>query len=194
MERSLTHIALFAALIAVLGLVPPFMLATGVPISAQSMGVMLCGTVLGAKRGGLAALLFVVLVLAGLPLLSGGVGGLGMLAGPRGGFILGFPVAAFVTGYLMEKLPLGVGPAAVIASILGGILVLYAIGVPVMAARLSEESVSKMFADIAIYRSLPLPLALASLYIPGDLIKAVLAGLITRGLAQMRPGSLLSRA
>ena len=109
MEKSLTHIALFAALIAVLGLVPSVMLTTGVPISAQSMGVMLCGTVLGARRGGLAALLFVALVLAGLPLLAGGFGGLGMLAGPRGGFILGFPIAAFATGLLMQKLPLRVG-------------------------------------------------------------------------------------
>ena len=51
MERNLTHIALFAALIAVLGLIPKIDLAGGVPITAQSLGIMLCGTVLGAKRG-----------------------------------------------------------------------------------------------------------------------------------------------
>ena len=61
MERNLTMIALFAALIAALGLIPKFTLGFGVPITAQSLGVMLCGTVLGAKRGGLAALLFVLL-------------------------------------------------------------------------------------------------------------------------------------
>ena len=48
MEKNLTHIALFAALIAVLGLVPKVDLAAGVPITAQSMGIMLCGTMLGA--------------------------------------------------------------------------------------------------------------------------------------------------
>ena len=69
MERSLTHIALFAALIAVLGLVPQITLAVGVPITAQSLGIMLCGTVLGARRGALAVVLFLVLVAAGLPLL-----------------------------------------------------------------------------------------------------------------------------
>ncbi|MCE2738683.1 MAG: biotin transporter BioY, partial [Rhodobacter sp.] len=68
MERSLTHIALFAALIAVLGLVPQITLAVGVPITAQSLGIMLCGTVLGARRGALAVVLFLVLVAAGLPL------------------------------------------------------------------------------------------------------------------------------
>lgn len=72
MERSLTLVALFAALIAALGLMPNLMLATGVPITAQSLGIMLCGTVLGAVRGGLAALLLVALVALGLPLLAGG--------------------------------------------------------------------------------------------------------------------------
>ena len=74
MERSLTHVALFAALVAVLGLVPQISLAAGVPITAQSLGIMLCGTVLGARRGALAVLLFLALVAAGLPLLSGGRG------------------------------------------------------------------------------------------------------------------------
>ena len=103
MERSTVLIAVFAALIAALGLVPKFTLAFGVPITAQSLGIMLCGTVLGAKRGGAAALLFVVLTLAGLPLLAGGRGGLGLLSGPSVGFIIGFPIAAFVTGWVMER-------------------------------------------------------------------------------------------
>ncbi len=103
MERSLTHIALFAALIAVLGLVPKIDLMAGVPITAQSLGIMLCGTVLGAKRGALAVLLFLLLVAAGLPLLSGGRGGLGVFAGPSVGYLLGFPVAAFVAGWIVER-------------------------------------------------------------------------------------------
>ena len=66
MERNVTMIALFAALIAVLGLIPRFDLASGVPITAQSLGVMLCGTVLGARKGALAVLLFLLLVALGL--------------------------------------------------------------------------------------------------------------------------------
>ena len=94
MERNLTHIALFAALIAVLGLIPKIDLISGVPITAQSLGIMLCGTVLGAKRGFLAVLLFVVLVAAGLPLLSGGRGGIGLFVGPSAGYLIGL-VEAF---------------------------------------------------------------------------------------------------
>ena len=60
MEKNIAYIALFAALIAVLGLIPKITLAFGVPITAQSLGVMLCGTVLGARRGALAVGLFPV--------------------------------------------------------------------------------------------------------------------------------------
>lgn len=75
MERNIVLIALFAALIAVLGLIPKITLMSGVPITAQSLGVMLCGTVLGARRGALAVLLFLLLVALGLPLLAGGRAG-----------------------------------------------------------------------------------------------------------------------
>lgn len=180
MERSLTLIALFAALIAALGLIPKLTLAFGVPITAQSLGVMLCGTVLGAKRGGLAALLFVALVLLGLPLLAGGRGGLGVLAAPSVGFFIGFPIAAFATGFFMEQMQrLHVGWAAGLSAGLGGILVLYAFGI---------------FGLMMMLQKGPLEAALlVSAFIPGDIIKAVLAGLITAGLVRARPASVLSR-
>jgi biotin transport system substrate-specific component len=180
MERSLTLVALFAALVAILGLVPQITLAAGVPITAQSLGIMLCGTVLGARRGALAVLLFLALVAAGLPLLSGGRGGLGVFAGPSVGFLLGFPVAALVAGWIMQRTTLPVGLAAGAASVIGGIAVLYAFGIPGMALMLD-----KTLSEAAL---------LGAAYLPGDVLKAVLAGLVTQGIARMRPGSLLSRA
>lgn len=181
MERSLTLIALFAALIAALALVPKLTLSFGVPITAQSMGVMLCGTVLGAKRGGLAALLFVALVALGLPLLAGGRGGLGVFAAPSVGFIVGFPFAAFVTGLAMRQFrTLPVGWAAGVASVLGGVVVLYGFGIAGMMMKLEKDLLEAA--------------GLVLVFIPGDLIKAVLAGFITAGLAKARPASILSRA
>lgn len=180
MEKNLTHIALFAALIAVLGLVPKIDLLAGVPITAQSLGVMLCGTVLGARRGALAVLLFLALVAVGLPLLSGGRGGLGVFASPSVGFLIGFPVAAFVAGLVVEKWTAAIGVAAFVGAILGGIVVLYAFGIPGMAVMLDK--------------SLPEAAGLATPFLPGDLIKAGLAALVTRAIAQMRPGALLSRS
>ncbi len=180
MERNLTHIALFAALIAVLGLVPKIDLAGGVPITAQSLGIMLCGTVLGAKRGALAVVLFLALVAVGLPLLSGGRGGLGVFAGPSVGFLIGFPIAAFVAGWIVENTTLPVGLAAGAAAVIGGIAVLYLFGIAGLSIMLG-----KTWAEATV---------ISFAYLPGDVLKAVLCGFITQSIARMRPGALLSRA
>lgn len=179
-ERNVAQIALFAGLIAALGLIPQLTLAFGVPITAQSLGVMLCGTVLGARRGGYAALLFVGLVALGLPLLAGGRGGLGLFAAPTAGFLIGFPVAAFVTGLVMERLSnVATGFAAGIAAAVGGIFVLYVFGVAGLALILDRSIVEAAL--------------LVTAFIPGDIIKAVLAGLITAALYRARPASVISR-
>jgi biotin transport system substrate-specific component len=182
MERNVVMIALFAALIAALGLLPKLTLASGIPITAQSMGFMLAGAILGSKRGGLAALLFVVLVAAGLPLLAGGRGGLGVFASPWAGFYYGFPIAAFVTGLVMERWKGGnVGLIAGVAAVIGGIGALYLVAVPyyiiAKPAGLGESL-----------------LVVMAPFMPGDLIKAVLTGLITGALYKARPSSILSRS
>ncbi len=180
MERNIVFIALFAALIAALGFMPPLTLGFGVPITAQSLGVMLCGTVLGAKRGALAVLLFLVLVFVGLPLLSGGRGGIGLLATPSAGFLIAWPIAAFVTGFIVERvrsLPMVV--IASLASVIGGIIVLYAFGIVGMSINLGK--------------SIPEAAKLTLAFIPGDIFKAIIAGLITGALLKARPQSVLAR-
>jgi biotin transport system substrate-specific component len=176
MERNLTLIALFAALIAALGLIPKITLASGIPITAQSMGIMLCGTVLGAKRGALAVVLFLGLVALGLPLLAGGRGGLGVFTTPWAGFLFGFPVAAYVTGLVMENWKgRNTAVVGIVAALIGGIGALYLVAIPyymvMKPAGLTEA----------------LTVAMAP-FMPGDVIKAVLAGLITQGLLKARPG------
>lgn len=180
MERNLAYVALFAALIAVLTLVPAVTLPSGVPITAQSLGIMLCGTVLGARLGGLAALLYVGLGLIGLPILSGGAGGFGVLAGPTAGFIIGFPVAAFVTGLIFEKWRVHIGISAFVAAMLGGVATLYVLGILGLSlnAGLTLQQATIAMAPFA----------------PGDILKAALCALITQGLARARPQALLSRA
>ncbi len=180
MEKSLTHVALFAAIIAVLGLLPKLQLGFGVPITAQSLGVMLAGCVLGAKRGALAVLLFLLIVALGLPLLAGGRGGLGVFVGPTAGFLWGWVAAAFVTGWIMErgaKAP--VLPMAAVASVLGGLVVLYACGILGMSLVLKKSLVESTL--------------LMAAFIPGDLLKAAIAAMLTASLARARPGSLMSR-
>ena len=181
MEKNVVLIALFAALIAVLGMIPKIDLISGVPITAQSLGVMLCGTVLGARRGALAVLLFLLLVALGLPLLAGGRGGLGLFVSPSAGFLIGFPIAAFVTGLVVEKaVSLPLAAAAILGAVLGGIVALYIPGIIGMA--------------ITLDKSLPEAAMLALPFLPGDLIKAGIAGVLTSALAKARPEALLSRA
>jgi len=180
MEKNIAYIALFAALIAALGLVPKITLAFGVPITAQSLGIMLCGTVLGARRGVLAVLLFLLLVAMGLPLLSGGRGGLGLFVSATAGFLVGWPIAAFVIGSIVEKWRSGsLVIVASVASIIGGIVVMYLFGIVGMAMVLEKTLLEAS--------------ALITVFIPGDIMKAVIAGLLTAAIAKARPASLLSQ-
>ncbi len=178
-ENDLVMIALFAALIAVLGLIPAIPMPWGVPVTAQSLGVMLAGAVLGSWRGGLSMLLFIVLVALGLPLLAGGRGGLGVFASPTVGFIIGFPVAAYVTGLVMEKLRLDPVIASGAAALIGGVIALYVLGIGGFYL-MTDKSIG---ASISIMAT----------YIPGDLVKVVLTAIVVGALAKARPQSLLSR-
>jgi len=178
-ENDLVMIALFAALVAVLGLLPAIPMPWGIPVTAQSLGVMLAGAVLGAKRGGLSMLLFIGLVALGLPLLAGGRGGLGVFVSPTAGFVVGFPVAAYVTGLVMQNLRVDAMIASGIASLIGGIVVLYVMGIGGFW----------MLTDKGLMASI----TIMATYIPGDLVKVVLTAIVVGALVKARPQSLLSR-
>jgi biotin transport system substrate-specific component len=163
--KDLAYIALFAAITAVLGLVPAIQVGP-VPITAQTLGVMLAGAVLGARRGFLSQLLFLVLVAIGLPLLASGAGGLAVFAGPTAGYLISWPIAAFVVGLLTERFWARYNLAwGILANVVGGIVVIYAIGVPWLAvvANLSPKAA-------IVSGALP--------FLIGDGIKAVLAAAI----------------
>jgi biotin transport system substrate-specific component len=103
---DLALIAAFAALIAVCAILPAIKVGAGiVPITLQTFGVLLAGAVLGAKRGFLAVLLYLMVGAAGLPVFSGGAAGLATFAGPTAGYLLGFPLAAALCGFLVARLP-----------------------------------------------------------------------------------------
>lgn len=162
--QDLVHIALFSALTAALGLIPPlYPFGLSVPITAQTLGVMLAGSILGAKRGAISQLLFILLVAAGLPLLSGGRGGLGVFALPSAGFLLAFPLAAAAIGLIVEKLWTRLTFLRTFAAnVIGGIGVIYLLGVPVFAFMSGVET--------AIIGS--------ATYLPGDFLKALFAAYI----------------
>lgn len=171
---DLARVAVFAAIVAVLGLPGSFTVFGAVPITAQTLGVMLAGAVLGPWLGALSMTVLLALVAAGLPLMAGGRGGIGVFVGPSAGYALGWIAGAFVIGLIVHagsrkptrwRTLLGV--------LVGGILVIYAFGIPVQSA----------------VTHLPLgATALTSLvFVPGDLIKVVVATVVVVTLVRAYP-------
>jgi biotin transport system substrate-specific component len=95
--------AFFAALTAVFSQVSVPLPFTPVPISLASLAVLICGGVLGAKRGALAMVVYVLLGAVGLPVFANFSGGAGVIAGPTGGYIIGYIFAAAVMGLFSGK-------------------------------------------------------------------------------------------
>lgn len=102
--KHLVYTALMTAIICILGLVPsvplPFM---PVPIVLQNIGIFLAGIILGRKLGTTSVIVFLLLVATGLPVLSGGRGGIGVFAGPSAGFLFLYPVVAYFIGIIDRK-------------------------------------------------------------------------------------------
>jgi biotin transport system substrate-specific component len=170
--RDIGLVALFAAVIVALGTVPALPLAFGVPITLQSLGVMLAGLILGAKRGALAPIVVIVLVGIGLPVLAGGRGGLPVYAGPTAGFLFGWVPSAFVAGWIAERFDRPENTAAVrfvglvAAAVLGVVVVLYACGIGWLALVTGIGFSKAFFGSLA--------------FVPGDVAKAVIAAIVTR--------------
>ncbi len=76
---------------------------TPVPITGQTFAVLMAGIILGSRFGTLSQMLYVGIGLAGMPGFSGGTGGIASLAGPTGGYLIGFVVAAYFIGFMTER-------------------------------------------------------------------------------------------
>jgi biotin transport system substrate-specific component len=176
-------IATFAAFVAVCAVLPAIPTGGAVPITLQTFGVALTGLVLGPRRGALALLLYVAVGLAGVPVLSGATGGLGVLASPSAGYLLAFPAAAAIAGgfgLLARRAP---GrwrvPALFGAATAGSLLVIHPLGIAVMGWRLG------LSASEAV--------AAGAVFLPGDLIKNALAAVVAAAALRAFPDLLRGR-
>lgn len=181
LERNIALVAVFAALIGALALLPGFTLPFGVPITLQALGVMLCGTVLGARKGALAVLLYLVLIAVGVPIAANGGAGLGVFARPSVGYLAGFVVGAFVIGLVADRFarPMDFWPSLA-GALIGGVVVVHALGVVGLMLRADMTLGAAIAADAT--------------FIPVDIFKAVVAAAITQGLARARPSLASLRA
>ncbi len=137
-----------------------------VPFTLQTVAVLLAGAFLGAKKGAYSQLLYLALGVIGLPVFAqipDGAIGFARLFGPTGGYLLAFPLAAFITGYLIE---INKSYAIVVSSMFIGAIVIILVGtlylhlffiknfseaVEAGAAIFSMWTVIKVFAAATIY-------------------------------------------
>lgn len=145
-----------------------------VPLTLQTLAVLIIGGVLGPVWGPVAVLLYLALGALGLPVFHGGTGGLGVLVGPTGGFLVGFVAAACVMGLASRNAwRRGWRTRAATVALAGGVLaataVIYLMGVPWLAF------VANMSAGKAIAAGL-VPFLL------GDLVKALAAVTVVRAV------------
>ncbi|MHB1419100.1 MAG: biotin transporter BioY [Bacillota bacterium] len=162
--RDIVYAALFAAITAVLGYISIPLGFSPVPISGQTLGVMLTGSILTTRQATMSLVTFLLLGIAGVPVFAGGTGGIGIIAGPRGGYLIGFLVGAVVISLLKGKKNSVVRTA--IANVVGGILIIYLCGVPWL------NLITGMGWDKAV-------VAGALPFIPGDIFKVVVATLVS---------------
>jgi len=174
--RGIVFSSLFSALLVALSMLNIQLGFSPVPITLENFSVMLTGALLGARYGFFSIGLVVGLTALGLPLLHGN-GGLGLLLGPTGGYIWAFPFSALLIGWFVPRIKgnkIFVFSMTFLAMFAFGSLLLYITGVPWLA-------------HVARY---PLDKALmlgCYPFLPGDIIKALVATAIVMPVRQLFP-------
>lgn len=175
---DLALVATFAAFVAACAVLPAIPVpGLAVPLTLQTFAVMLAGLVLGPRRGAVAVALYLVVGFAGLPVFAGGAAGLAVLAGPSAGYLVAFVPGAAVAGWLGRR-AYRVRPALTVPALFGAataatLLVVTPVGVAVMGWRLGLGAVEALVAG--------------AVFLPGDLVKNVLAALVAAALARAFP-------
>ncbi len=169
-------IAAFAALIAVCALLPAIKVGGPVPITLQTFAVLLSGAVLGMRRGFFATLLYLAAGAAGLPIFSGGAAGLAVLVGPSAGYLIGFPLAAALCGFIVERLPrrsLASVPSIFAAGFFSSIVFIHTFGVIGLVLRADMSWQAAFTFDATFY--------------PGDIIKNIAMALVATAVHRAFP-------
>lgn len=120
---DLVYISIFVVLIAICSWI---FIPLTVPVTLQTFGVFMAVGLLGGKRGTLAVLVYILMGTLGIPVFSGFTGGIGIIAGTTGGYIVGFLFSALLM-WGMEK-AFGRSTAVLALSMVLGLVLCYAVG------------------------------------------------------------------
>lgn len=161
--KEMTVIGLMTAVICIAA---PFSIpipVSPVPLSLTNFVIFITVYILGLKGGALSVLIYLVLGTAGLPVFSAFGGGLGKVAGPTGGYLIGFLFLALIQGLFLK-----VFPKKNIAAILGmilGMAVCYAFGTAWLAWQMNQSFLASLGIGV-------IP------YLPGDAVKIMIAAIV----------------
>ena len=160
--KNMCYVGLFTAVIAIMAQIS-IPMPLGVPMTMQTFAITLAAIILGAKLSTISSLIYILLGAIGLPVLAGFSGGISKFVGPTGGFLISFPIMAFIIGYAVDHRNAFKG--AFVVGLIAGTVVNYIVGIA-MFCILTQSSVEVGFTACV------LP------FIPTAIIKAILASLI----------------
>lgn len=160
--QDICSIALCTAVTAIMAQIS-IPMPLGVPMTMQTFAITLSAVILGSKKGAVSALIYILLGAVGLPILAGFTGGLQYFAGPTGGFLISFPIMAFVIGLGVDRFRHIKG--GFILCLISGTIINYIFGIALFCF-LTGSSVMTGFTACV------LP------FIPTAVLKAVLASII----------------
>ena len=151
---------------------------TPVPITLQTLFVILAGVVLGPRAGAASMALYVGMGAMGAPVFSNGGAGIAWLLGPTGGYLLSYPASAFLAGSIASPWRSRRGSAAfLLAGLVAGVLLQYAAGLVQLAALTGRP-----FGEVLAMGALP--------FLFGDAVKIATAAWIARGMRSTSFGEL----
>lgn len=157
---SLIKIALFASLIVIATIIIPPIYIMGVPVTLQSLMIMVIASLLNPSEAVLSVSLYLILGIIGLPVFSGYSSGFGVLLGPTGGFLLSFIFAGYFISYLKQESI----SRQIIMNIIFGVIIVYLIGSMQMA-------IVNQVGYFTVLKTM-------IVFIPFDIIKAFIAGIV----------------
>ena len=160
--KNMCYVGLFTAVIAIMAQIS-IPMPLGVPMTMQTFAITLAAIILGAQLSTISSLIYILLGAIGLPVLAGFSGGISKFVGPTGGFLISFPIMAFIIGYAVDHRSAFKG--AFVIGLIAGTVVNYIVGIA-MFCILTQSSVAVGFTACV------LP------FIPTAIIKAILAALI----------------
>ncbi|MCL1830190.1 MAG: biotin transporter BioY [Oscillospiraceae bacterium] len=159
----IARVAVMTSVISVSAMIALPLPFTPVPLSLANLTIMLSGVLCGVIDGTLAVIMYILLGMVGLPIFAGFNSGIGVILGPTGGYIMGYPILAFLVGYLSRVFSRRLKRfTAHLISMAIGLIVLYLFGCSWYILTTGVSVTAAISVTI-------IP------FLPGDLLKAVTA-------------------